>query len=141
MKYLLFATMLHLALLGSAQTYAEEAKAAREKTNEMLPFEIVYPVGTMDTIIYPTFTRLDVIKDDMARLLQAYVNQLPFYERHETDLIRDIFLEDCDLKQIEGRDGMSVWYEWQCSNPEHVVKVRQKPTFEGFVNWLLNPKQ
>jgi len=70
MKYLLFATMLQLALPASAQTYAEEAKAASEKTNEMMgidyvhwPLEAADSIQPGDSIVFATVPTLWLMTD------------------------------------------------------------------------------
>jgi len=69
-------------------------------------------------------------------LYDRYLLERPTATRHETDISQDINLEDCNLKEVEHKNGFGMWFETICTNPEHQKEFPVKPTFEGFIKWL-----
>jgi hypothetical protein len=65
-----------------------------------------------------------------------YLNSLSWVEVHEGQNLGVYPLGVCPMYYPEGATAPS-----RCSVEEHYKTVRETPTFEGFVNWLLNPKQ
>lgn len=133
MKLSIIAILISFSAICYGQgRYADEAKAAREKTNQMLQEDIdrlTHPIGHIIIDQHDmSVGSADLIwYDPMDRFIEVLTGYLESRDSVEVHFIPgDVAL--CALIYPE------------CNLPDHRKTVIQTPTFQGFINYVLNQK-
>lgn len=75
---------------------------------------------------------------DILNLYDEYLLQRPTRPVHIPGFnpYDDTSLVDCDLVEIEDRNGFSISYHYECRNKFHYKQVPISSSFEAFITWL-----